>query len=104
MVAREVQHSFKQEDFEELNIANLMVNIWHYSIMCENEKYRVVCAKYKKWCITALKKKWKDRYINISYIVRKLCQRDLRLADFSKITAENISNVYNLIEGDLMSR
>ena len=93
-----VELRFNYEDFDEMDIPNLMVNIWHYSDM-HQEKYCVICSTYRNCCVTALKKTWKDRYINFDFVVEKLCQRDKKWEDVSKITVENMSKFYRLIEG-----
>ena len=47
------------------------------------------------------KKKWKDRYINFDFVVEKLCKRDKTWEDVSKITVENMSKLYRVIEGKI---
>ena len=56
MANSKVELRFKYKDFDEMDIANLMVNICHYSNL-NQEKYCVICSTYRNWCITALKKK-----------------------------------------------
>ena len=46
MANSKVELKFKYEDFDEKDIANLMVNIWHYSDM-HQEKYCVICSTYR---------------------------------------------------------
>ena len=57
---------FKYKDFLEDDILNLMINIWYYSdehgVGCK------ICTTYKKMCIDALKKNYK----NVDYIIQKL--------------------------------
>lgn len=57
---------FKFEDFLTEDIPNLMINIWCYSddhgVGC------TMCTTYKKMCIDALKKNYK----NVDYIIQKL--------------------------------
>ena len=58
MESSKVELRFKYEDFDEIDIADLMANIWHYSDM-HQEKYCVICSIYRNWCIIALKKSGK---------------------------------------------
>ena len=64
---------FKLENFEELDIPDLMINIWCHS---EINKSCPILKQYKDWCITALKKKWIKEYIDFDFVVEKLSQRD----------------------------
>lgn len=99
MVNSQIEQKFKYEDFDKLDIANLMVNIWHYPDTIHRDCC-VVCTNYKNWCITVLKKKWKDWYIDIDFAVEKLCKRDKAWEKvMSKITIEHMSKLYVLIEG-----
>ena len=95
----QIEQKFKYEDFDKLDIANLMVNIWHYSDT-SHRNCCVVCTDYKNWCITVLKKKiQKDWYIDIDFAVEKLCKRDKAWQKvMPKITIEHMLELYVLIE------
>ena len=45
---------FQYQDFEIMNIPNLMINIWSYSD--DHGRYCNICRTYKNWCIKVLKK------------------------------------------------
>lgn len=94
----EWEQKFKYEDFDKKNIANLIANIWYYSGPHQG-KYSVIYSNYRNWCITALKKKGKDRYIDFDFVVKRLCQRDRVWV--SKLTIEHMHRLYTLIEGTI---
>ena len=98
MTNSQIEQKFKYEDFDKLDIANLIVNIWHYSD--RSHRNCVVCTNYKNWCITALKEKWKDWYVNVEFVIQKLCKRDkVWQITMSKMTFEHMPKLYVLIDG-----
>ena len=100
MAGKKVELKFKYKYFEDLDLPTLMMKIWNYSNM-HNYKDCIVPATYRNWCITVLKQRCEDTYLNFGYVVEKLCQRDEEWKFVSKRTDNNISKLYKKIEGEL---
>ena len=45
-----------QQNFEHLDIPNLLINIWSYND--KSHRNYLVCKQYERWCIKVAKKKW----------------------------------------------
>ena len=71
---------FQYQNFEIMDIPGLIINIWSYSH--DHGQYCNICCTYKNWCIKALKKMVKTIY----FVVRKLCQRDEKWCNISRIS------------------
>ena len=88
---------FKFDDFKELDIPNLMINVWSYSETIKNKKGCVVSEKYRSWCIRALHEKWLDSYIDINFVVYELISLDEKWFDCGKVSHANSLFLYKVI-------
>ena len=68
---KKLELKYKYEDLFQLDIPNLMLNIWCYSdehgVGCN------ICTAYKSYCVKALKTKWdNEQFKNVDEIIQKL--------------------------------
>ena len=70
MTQKKLELKYKYEDLFQLDVPNLMLNIWCYS-----DKHGVgcnICTTYKSYCVKALKKKWdNEQFKNVDEIIQK---------------------------------
>ena len=97
MAEKKLALKYKYEDLFQLDIPNLMLNIWCYSD--EHGLGCSLCTTYKKYCINALKKKWDTKKSkNVADIIQKLKKRDQKWFNLSRVSSADRYILLELIK------
>ena len=62
--------NFSKRDFQELDLPNLLLNIWRYADA--GVKKCNICKQYEVWCVEATQEKWKPQYLDFEYVIKNL--------------------------------
>ena len=73
----------RKEDFEKLDLADLLLNIWSNSFSLDP-----ILIQYNIWNIEFAKKKWKKEYQDFDKIILKILRHDKPLKELGKISSE----------------
>ena len=60
---------FSKEDFAELDLADLLINVWSYSAHLNEDE---LIKTYLQWCFECALEKWSENYVNFSFVSRNL--------------------------------
>lgn len=82
--------------FEEMESADLMINIWSCNGNKEHLKYCDVCEKYERLSIEVLKKRWEEQWGNFEYVISKLKENDKEFVDLSKYSSETMHEIIDV--------
>ena len=85
---------FTKEDFMELDVPNLVINIWNFS----NHEKCEQCFLYMNYNINALKEKWSEQYIDFDFLINVLNKRDKNFYDFVKVWGDEKNIIYKIIQ------
>ena len=87
---------YKEEDFENKSIHELIKAIWTFSGKHGRSCY--VSSKYREWASEPLKKQWKKEYNNIETVLHYLYLRNEKWLKHTKISKEDNFCIYSIIE------
>ena len=80
---------FSKNDFLELDLQYLLINIWSYSEYLTDP----VLNQYCQWCVEVAKEQWQPSFKNIN----NLRKRNKKFYDFEKIISADKNMIYRLI-------
>ena len=80
---------FSKNDFLELDLPYLLINIWSYSEYLTDS----VLNQYCQWCVEVAKEQWQPSFKNIN----NLRKRNKKFYDFEKIISADKNMIYRLI-------
>ena len=86
---------FSLEDFRELHLPDLLINIWNYSD-CKNSNC-FVCNQYRDLCVQAAYEKWSPDYKDFNAVINNLRIQNKSWFDVSKLCNDNKNDIYNVI-------
>ena len=88
----------KFSDFQELDLPDLLLNIWSYSDVNYNSS---ILKQYKKCCIQIAKSKWQnERCMDIDFVIKNIEEQNTKFIDFGRISSANKAKIYRLILKD----
>ena len=83
------QLKFSIESFRELDLPELLINIWSYANHIINKHDSCeICEIYIEYCITTVKGKWSGFYIDFDFNINNLRKRNRNWVDFGKFSTE----------------
>ena len=85
---------FTYEHFQLIEVAELIIRIWHYS--SEHGKNCNLCKIYKKTSVKVLRETWKDEYIDENFVIDKICKQDKNWCNLDELTSTE--QIYKLIK------
>ena len=88
----------KYFDFKELDLPDLLINIWSYSDVNYNFS---ILKQHKKWCIQIEKSNWRnERYMDFDFVIKNIEEQNTKFIDFGRISSANKAKIYRLILKD----
>ena len=88
----------KYFDFKELDLPDLLIDIWSYSDVNYNFS---ILKQYKKWCIQIAKSKWRnEKYMDFDFVIKAIEEHNTKFIDFSRISSANKAKIYRLMLKD----
>ena len=88
---------FSERDFQELDLPNLLLNIWGYADA--RAKKCNVCKQYEIRCVEAAQEKWKPQYLDFEYVIKNLRHQN-KFYNFGRISLADRNVIYKLISGE----
>ena len=86
------------KDFKELDVPDLIFNIWSYNTNKGHLNECGICNLGSKYAIMALREKWEDDWGDFKYIVNKWKANDKNYMDVGKYSNENKHEMINFIK------
>ena len=72
---------FSKKDFDQLELADLIINIWtHSSYGKKDDIIKNIC----QWCIECAREKWSYEHLDFGFVMRNLLTNNKNF-DFGKI-------------------
>ena len=59
---------FSKSDFAELNLPNLLINVWSYADYMNNP----IINQYRKWCVELAKESLQAQFPDFEYVIKNL--------------------------------
>ena len=85
-------------DFQELDLPDLLINIWSYSDVNYNSS---ILKEYKKYCIQIAKSKCRnERYMDFDFVIKNIEEPNTKFIDSGLISRANKAKIYRLILKD----
>ena len=84
---------FSKNDFENLDLPDLLITIWDYS-ECLTDP---VLNQYCQWCVEVAKERWQPSFKNFQFVINNLRKRNKKIYDFAKISSADKNIIYRLI-------
>ena len=72
---------FSKNDFSDLDLPNLLINIWTYT----DHLHEPSVKQYKKWCVELAKEKRQSHYLDFDCVIEMLKEKSKEFYDFCKI-------------------
>ena len=84
---------FSKNDFENLDLPDLLINIWDYSEYLTDPVLNQQC----QWCVEVAKERWQPSFKNFQFVINNLRKRSKKFYDFGKISSTDKNIIYRLI-------
>ena len=84
---------FLKNDFENLDLTDLLINIWDYSEYLTDP----ILNQYCQWCVKVAKERWQPSFKNFQFAINNLRKRNKKLYDFGKKSSADKNIIYRLI-------
>ena len=59
---------FSKSDFLNLDLPDLLLNIWCYADDLNDQRINLYC----KWCVEAAEKQWQPDFLDFQYVIQNL--------------------------------
>ena len=84
---------FLKSDFAELNLPNLLINIWYYA------DYMIdpIINQYQKWCVELAKERWQAQFPDFEYVIKNLNEKNKNFYNFGRICSADRKVIYRTI-------
>ena len=84
-----------KENFEHLDIPNLLTNIWEYNDESHNNHTDCsICKQYEQWCIEVAKSKWQDEFKSFAFVIAQIRTQNKKVFDFGKVSSADRNMIY----------
>lgn len=87
---------YRQEDFNQKDIPELIKDIWTFSDN-HGKKKCYVFSRYRDWAIQVLSQKWKEDYVDIEMVLHCLYIRKTHWLKNTKISREHKKFIYSFL-------
>ena len=87
------QLKFSKELFLELDLANLLINIWSYA----DYLHDFVINEYCQYCIEGSNENWDEDYLDFHFVIKKILNRNTNFFDFGEISSSEKNIIYTVI-------
>lgn len=91
------QLKFSQQSFPELELPDLLHNIWCYT----NRPNDPTCIQYQKWWVQEAKEDWQSYYKDFGHVIEKLKKQDKKFYKFGRISSQDKNVIYRIIRKEL---
>ena len=89
--------SIIKQDFEHLDLPQLLLNIWHYrQASCKSN----ITQKYLFWCTEIARTKWKPEYCDFEDTIPKIYLSKTEYIDLSDFISITRHQIYPLLISD----
>ena len=93
-------------DFEELDTADLLINIWSYSECLEmkkNTKICEICDIYREYCYQILRRRWQPEWGKYNKVMSKLSKNDEDFININNYSSSTKHLIFNeLVEKNIL--
>ena len=86
---------FSLADFRELDLPNLLINIWTFSDYTHKNCF--ACNQYCQWCIVAASEKWSPDFKDFDYVINNIKIQNVSWFDVGKLSSAAKDAIYDLI-------
>ena len=87
------QLKFSKELFLELDLADLLINIWSYV----DYLHDFVINQYCQYCIECSYEKWDEDYLDFHFILKNILDRNTNFFHFGEISNSEKNIIYTVI-------
>ena len=86
---------FTINDFEELDTADLLINIWSYRNCLENNKMCEFCNIYREYCYQILRRRWQPEWGNYNKVMSKFSKNDENFINVGSYSSAQKHLIFN---------
>ena len=87
------QQKFSKESFSELDLADLLINIWLYI----DYLHDFVINQYCQYCIECSYEKWDENCLDFHFVIKNTLDRNTNFFDFGEISNGEENIIYTVI-------
>ena len=81
-IQQQQQLKFSKESFLELDLADLLINVWSYV----DYLHDFVINQYCQYCIKCSCEKWDEDYLDFHFVIKSILDRNTNFFDFGEIS------------------
>ena len=85
---------FSKSDFLNLDLPDLLLNIWCYAADYLNDQ---IINQYCKWCAEAAEEQWQPDFLDFQYVIQDLKNKNKKFYNFGRICLADKNVIYRLI-------
>ena len=85
-------------DIKQLDVPNLIINIWSYNVDKKHLSQCNICQKYNQYSVQALQQKWKNSWGDFHVVVQKIQENDKNFIDAGSYSSCNRHGIIRLLE------
>ena len=87
-----------KENFMQLELPNLLINIWEYNDLDHKDGDYDICRQYERWCIEAARSQWKPGfYKSFVFVITQIRCQNKHFFDFGQLSSANRNRCYSAI-------
>ena len=84
---------FSKSDFAELDLPNLLINVWSYADYMND----CVINQYQKWCVELAKERWQPQYLDFEYVIKNLKEKNKNFYNFGRVCSADREVIFRII-------
>ena len=85
---------FSKSDFLNLDLPDLLLNIWCYAADYLNDQ---IINQYCKWCAEAAEEQWQPDFLDFQYVIQNSKNKNKTFYNFERICSADKNVIYRLI-------
>ena len=86
-----------KENFMQLYLPNLLINIWEYNDKDHNFSNCEICRQYEEWRIEAAKSQWKPEFKSFAFVIAQIRIQNRQFFDFGKLNSATRNSCYSAL-------
>ena len=83
---------FSKSDFAELDLPNLLINVWSYADYMNDS----VINQYQKWCVELAKERWQPQYLDFEYVIKNLKEKNKNFYNFGRVCSADREVIFRI--------
>ena len=90
------QFPLSKENFEHLDIPNLLINIWSYNDQDHhlNVGNCETCRKYEKWSFEIAKSKWQPEFKSFAFVIPQIQIQNKKFFNFGNVSSADRNSIF----------